>query len=56
MEETNHVVMVSIPKKEYDQLNIDSDLLRCLTSAGVDNWDGFEEAIAEMIKIHPGGF
>lgn len=32
--------MVTIPKREYEEL-LDKELwLSCLESAGVDNWDG----------------
>lgn len=36
--------MVTIPKKEYDSLVEDSDFLLALEAAGVDNWDGYENA------------
>lgn len=36
--------MVSIPKKEYERLLDRDEWLSCLESAGVDNWDGFDEA------------
>lgn len=41
----NHVEMITIPKSEYDKLCEDSEWLSCLEAAGVDNWDGFDEAI-----------
>ena len=37
--------MVTISKYEYDRLCKDADWLSCLEAAGVDNWDGIEEAI-----------
>jgi hypothetical protein len=37
--------MVTITKAEYDRLVKDSDWLACLDAAGVDNWQGIEEAI-----------
>ena len=37
--------MVTITKAEYDQLCNDSAWLSYLEAAGVDNWDGFDEAI-----------
>lgn len=40
MEET-----ITITKEEYDRLNKDSEWLSCLESAGVDNWDGIDEAL-----------
>lgn len=36
--------MVSITEKEYKQLKEDSNFLDCLRAAGVDNWEGYEEA------------
>ena len=36
--------MVTITKKEYDRLCEDSEWLGWLEAAGVDNWDGFDEA------------
>ena len=37
--------MVRIPKSEYEQLQKDSNWLGCLEAAGVDNWDGYSDAI-----------
>jgi hypothetical protein len=37
--------MITIPKSEYDQLCKDSEWLGYLEAAGVDNWQGIEEAI-----------
>ena len=39
MEET-----VTISKKEYESLLEDSKKLTALENAGVDNWEGFDEA------------
>ena len=36
---------VTITKAEYDQLCKDAELLSYLEAAGVDNWEGFDEAI-----------
>lgn len=36
---------VTIKKSEYERLLKDSDWLSCLEAAGVDNWEGMEEAI-----------
>lgn len=36
---------VTIPKKEYDELIKDSEFLNALRAAGVDNWDGYSEAL-----------
>jgi hypothetical protein len=37
--------MITITKAEYDQLCKDQFWLQCLEDAGVDNWEGIEEAI-----------
>lgn len=39
--------MVTIPRKEYDDLLDDSLLLNCLEGAGVDNWQGYDYAMEE---------
>jgi hypothetical protein len=36
--------MITITKEEYDQLCKESDWLSWLEAAGVDNWEGFDEA------------
>lgn len=36
--------MIAIPKSEYEQLCKDSEWLGYLQAAGVDNWEGFDEA------------
>jgi len=36
--------MITITKAEYDRLVEDSVWLSYLEGAGVDNWDGFDEA------------
>ena len=41
---------VTIPKQEYDRLEKDSQWLACLEMAGVDNWDGIEEAM-RMFRV-----
>ena len=40
MEET-----ITISKKEYAKLLKDQWLLECLKDAGVDNWEGYDEAV-----------
>lgn len=35
---------ISINVEEYDNLNNDALMLRCLEYAGVDNWDGYDYA------------
>ena len=37
--------MVSIHDSEYEQMNNESDVLACLYAAGVDNWEGYDEAM-----------
>lgn len=37
--------MVTITKNEYDRLLKQVDWLQCLEVAGVDNWDGIEDAM-----------
>lgn len=36
--------MVTITRKEYEELLEDSKWLRCLEGAGVDNWEGYDIA------------
>ncbi len=35
---------ITITKSEYDRLVKDSEWLDCLEAAGVDNWQGFDDA------------
>lgn len=37
--------MITITREEYDSLLDSQNILDCLQSAGVDNWDGYEEAL-----------
>ena len=37
--------MIEITKKEYESLLKDSEWLRALEAAGVDNWEGYDIAI-----------
>lgn len=39
---------ITISKKEYDQLLRDQRFLNALCAAGVDNWEGYSEAINMM--------
>lgn len=39
---------ITITKEEYEELLDDSQLLDALREAGVDNWDGYDEAM-EML-------
>ena len=38
--------IVELTKAEYDSLVEDQNFLRCLEAAGVDNWEGYETAVA----------
>lgn len=40
--------MSIITKKEYEDLLKDSRLLACLHMSGVDNWEGYDNAIELM--------
>ena len=42
--------MVTITKKEYDELIQDSIFLQCLEGAGVDNWSGYSYAQEMMAE------
>ena len=42
---------ISISEEEYDSLLKDSTLLNCLQMMGVDNWDGYDEAIEQYNEI-----
>ena len=45
MTETNKEQMVSIPANEYAELLNESNVLACLYAAGVDSWEGYDEAM-----------
>ncbi|SEH89360.1 hypothetical protein [Paraburkholderia hospita] len=45
------VERVSIETKEYDRLLSDSMFLQCLRNAGVDNWDGYANALEEFNSV-----
>jgi len=38
------VETIQVSKREYEQLLKDQLWLQCLEEAGVDNWQGFDEA------------
>ena len=42
---------ISISEEEYETLLNDSILLNCLEMMGVDNWDGYNEAIEQYNEI-----
>lgn len=39
---------IVLSAKEYNRLLEDSKLLAALEAAGVDNWDGYEDALEYM--------
>lgn len=39
---------ILVPKEEYEELVEDSKKLSCLEGAGVDNWEGYSEAMEYM--------
>ena len=39
---------ITITKKEYDRLMHNDEWLHCLETAGVNNWDGINEAYKFM--------
>lgn len=41
---------ITITKKEYEELSNDSLLLSFLEGHGVDNWQGYDDAISEYRK------
>jgi predicted phage-related endonuclease len=47
------VEMISISKAEYRQLTDDALLLSCLCAAGVDNWEGWGDAISHWRQHEP---
>ena len=42
---------ISISEEEYESLLNDSILLNCLRMMGVDNWNGYDEAIEQYNEI-----
>jgi len=42
------VETITITRAEYTQLLADQRLLRALQAAGVDNWDGYDDAIEAL--------
>ena len=42
---------ISISEEEYETLLNDSIFLNCLQMMGVDNWDGYDEAIDRYNEI-----
>ena len=44
--------MVTITKKQFEQMYDDALLLQCLQNAGVDNWDWYGEAYEEYERLN----
>ncbi len=44
---------ITVSKRLYDELLDDSEMLRALRNHGVDNWEGYDEAIREYHDHHP---
>jgi hypothetical protein len=40
--------MVTIPKKEYDELQATSRKLAALEAGGVDNWEGYDFSMESL--------
>jgi hypothetical protein len=40
--------VVTITKKEYEELVKDSEFLNALRAQGVDNWDGYGDALSSI--------
>jgi hypothetical protein len=47
--------MVTISKKEYEQLQHESLLLDCLRGVGVDSWSGWDWACEMLQQIEDDG-
>lgn len=45
MQVVDGIVMITISEKHYRELRERDDWLSALEAAGVDNWDGYEEAM-----------
>ena len=44
----NGEAMIAITKKEYESLLEDSEKLEALEAAGVDNWEGYSDAMESL--------
>ena len=42
--DSNDSETVTISRKEYEQLQKDTNMLNALEACGVDNWEGYSEA------------
>lgn len=45
-QETSEQATVTISAKEYDDLKLAYEMLSRLEGAGVDNWEGYDEAMS----------
>lgn len=44
---------ITLTKEEYEQLIVDSNILDYLMVYGVDNWDGYDNALELYHKDYP---
>jgi len=49
----NDPLTIEITVKEYDRLKQARDILNALREAGVDNWEGYGEAMQQYYTTHP---
>lgn len=45
------MAMILVDADEWDELQDAQLMLNCLENAGVDNWDGYQDAMREYRKI-----
>ena len=45
------IELITITKKEYDQLIHSQKFLNALQGAGVDNWEGYNKALSETCGV-----
>lgn len=43
-------LFVTIRTKWFEELKLDSDMFIALQNAGVDNWEGYDQAVADIEK------
>jgi hypothetical protein len=44
------VEIITITKKEYEEMKRDSELLSCLEACGVEEWSGWDKAMDMLIN------
>lgn len=44
---------VTISREEYETMQLCVNVLDALREAGVENWEGFQEAIRPIIEVSP---